>query len=256
MIQFDEVKMVSEFISIHKKPDHMGIKRLIRYLCSYYYNEYESKDLIEYVDKIKSEMRLFKLSIIEYREFQFSRYINQMCQKMRNGKLSHNLIHCEYIDITEPEIEIIKKGRSEKHQKVLFTLYALAKVIPNPTGWVNRTLTDIFSLANVSMTNKEKRFLINDLYKDGLIELSNSLKLQGYKVQLRSGDIAIHITDMEHFGRQYLHNCKPGWRMCEICKKMVRMNAPNQKYCKSCAKKQNIKNTINNRKLFDSEKTL
>ena len=259
MVQFNEVKFVQDFLQTRKKPERMGIKRLIRYLCSYYFDEYEKCSLNEFVDRIKDEMKLFNLSIIEYREFKYAKYIKKLCKKMLDGKLSHRLICCEYIDITEPEIEIIKRGQTEKHQKVLFTLFALAKVIPNPTGWVNYCLTDIFKLANVSMKNRDKRYLINDLYVAGLLELSNSLKLQGYKVQLRDGETAVHITKMEHFGRQYLHHFKKGWIMCGCCGKMVRISAPNQKYCKNCAPKQKLISNNNariKRKMMNSGKSL
>lgn len=237
MIIFNERKYIEDkILKEYKKPEKMGMKRLIRYLASYYFDEYAPKGAKEYSQKILDEMNAFNFYKFEYREFEYINYIKTICQKYRNGNLSPKLIENTEINITKKEIEIVQKARTEKEQKVLFTFYVLAKVINSPTGWVNRSISDIFRYANVSGTNKEKHEIIHALYVQGLLELSNSLKVYGYKVELQDdiSDVAISITVFDKFGNQYLDKYKDGWKMCENCGKMIKIKAPNQKYCKKC----------------------
>lgn len=245
MILFNEREYVANIIETRDKPKRMGIKRLIRYLALYYYEDYKDKSIREYTDRIKQEMKLMHLYIWEYREFEYANYIKSICTKYKRGVLSPKMIECNEIAITEKEIEIIKSAQTEKEQKVLFTLYALAKVIPTPTGWVNRSISDIFQYANVNGTKKDKHNIIHSLYQQGLIELSNSLRIYGYKVDLQDDDrIAMTLTNFKNIGNQYLSQYKDGWKMCQECGRMIKIKAPNQKYCKKCSEiiqKQQIK---------------
>lgn len=244
MIIFDEYNFVKEIIESHEKPPTMGIRKLINYIAMYYYDDYGDGCLLsKYANKIMSTLNEFDFPLYIYQEYLFVDYIKRVCKKYQDGKLSHILRDNSPVVITTDEFETIKKAPTEKHQKVLFTLYVIAKKV-GINGWVNYPLKDIFEYADVRVRQDERHKIIYELKELGLIQINHIIDKTGYKVNICEDSAEeISIYSFEHCGNQYLSKCKPGWRMCEICGKMIKIKAPNHKYCKNCAKIVNIYKT-------------
>jgi len=237
MIIFNEHEYVSNIVATHEKPPKMGIKRLIRYLIMFRIDENRDSRPCDFAKSIMEELDEFHFNPLVYRRFEYAGYIKSLCRKYLKGELSANMLNCEKIDITRKEIDIVKSANTEKEQRVLFTLFALSKVVTKQSGWVNYSMNDIFAYANVNCSKKEKHEIINSLYSQGLIELSNSLKVYGYKVELQDDidDVAITITEFEDFGKQYVDSFVDGWMMCKRCRRLIRRRNNRQMYCKKCA---------------------
>ena len=122
---------------------------------------------------------------------------------------------------------------------ILFTLFVLAKVNGNNSGWVNNEIKDIFQLANITATIKERASMIYKLYKAGLIGQSQKIDNLSLKVELGQNDelVVLTIDSFENIGNQYISNFKHGWKMCECCGKLFKIKSKTcpPKYCKTCA---------------------
>ena len=238
MIIFNEYKYVENMIDTHIVPDGMSVKRVLRYLAKYYYDE--SFTVKEYKEFIFEQVKEFNFSGIFYQEYKYDSYLKNLCEKLLSGEISHQLRDIESVDIYQSEIDIIKKCENDKQKKLLFTLYVLAK-INNTNGWVNYDLKDICSLANVTATITDRSLLIYELYKNGLLDQNNRIDKLGYKVELGSPDekVVLTISSFKNIGNQYIANFKPGWKMCECCGKLFKIKSKHDgssKYCKQCAK--------------------
>lgn len=244
MIIFDEYSYVRDIIKTHIKPPQMGIRKLINYIAMYYYDDYGDGCLLSsYASKIIDELNRFDLPLYVYQEYLFIDYIKRICKKYQVGKLNHTLRNSDPIIITKKEIEVIKTAPTEKMQKVLFTFYVIAKKI-NSTGWVNYSLKDVFEYADVRLKQDERHYMIYELKELGLLQVNHIINKTGYKVEFYpDSEAEFEIYTFEHCGNQFLSKYKKGWKMCNICGKLIKIKAPNQKYCKVCAKIVNIYKT-------------
>ena len=146
------------------------------------------------------------------------------------------------MNIYQSELDIINKCETNKEKKLLFTLFVLAKINGNNYGWVNNEIKDIFQLANITATIKERASMIYKLYKAGLIGQSQKIDNLSLKVELGQSDesTVLVIDSFENIGNQYIANFKPGWKMCECCGKLFKVKSEkdhSSKYCKQCAYK-------------------
>lgn len=236
-IIINEYKYIQEMIKERKKKDDVSIYKLIRYMIMYYYPDFENKSAKSFQQFILNELSLFNFSLREYQEYQYAGYVLRMCRKYLKGELNHELRNFDSVSVTKAEIEKINKCEDEKERKVLFTIYALAKVSVNPTGWVNYSIQDIFKRANVTMKALERFALIHRLYKHNFIKLNNIINKHGYYVKLEpESEVDIIITDFMHIGNTYLHKYKDDWVMCQYCGRMIKYhgNGRPPKYCKKC----------------------
>lgn len=236
MIMYNEKDVVGEIIANHDKPYKMTYYKLIRYIAMYYYDEWHELRIGQYVDNVLEKMREFNFDI-SYQEWKFVQYTRRFCKKLISGKARHELLDIRSVNITRKEMNIIQSAETEKQQMLMFTFFVVAKISIAPSGWINYDLKDVFDLADVKLTKLNRHKMIHELYAQKLIRLNEYPDKRGYYIELQddSNDIMMTITDFEHVGRQYLEKYKDGWKMCERCKRMIRMHAPNQKYCKKCA---------------------
>lgn len=256
MIVINEYEYVRKIMESNTIPDNMSIKKLLLYIAKYYYNE--NFGIKEYKDFIFNKVNEFNLPQNYYQEYKYISYVENICKKLLSKELSYQLRKVESVNIYKSEINIIEKCNNDKEKKVLFTLYVLAKTVDND-GWVNYELKDIFSLANVTATIKDRALLIHDIYKDGLLQQTHKNDKLGYKVELGSDDeeIIITINSFENIGNQYIAKFKPGWKMCECCGKLFKIKIDEgrpKKYCKQCAYKIKLKQ-VNDCKAKKKEKS-
>lgn len=257
MIRINERSWIEEILSTHEKPNKMTYYQLERYIAMYYFDEWHELKNSQYARNVLDVMKEFHFSFTDYQEWKHVDYVKRFCKKLVNDKARHTLLEIKSVSLTRKEIEIIRSAETEKQQQLMFTFYVFAKINLMPTGWINYDLKDVFECADLKMTKQNRHRFIYGLYKQGLIRLNEYPDKRGYMVQLQDdiNDIAMTITCFEHLGRQYLDKYKDGWMMCKGCGKMIKIKAPNQKYCKKCAANEQ-KKQIKIWKQENSEKSL
>ena len=156
------------------------------------------------------------------------------------------LVQLDSIPITYAEIDLVQKLDSIREQKILFTLICLAKLSNEINGinlgWVNRSVKEIFELANMySMTKEKQHLLLHSLYKQGFIVFNKRIDNMNIKVSCLNynSDPCLYINDYRNLGNQYLRYLGEPYFECESCGAVVRKTANNMKYCSDCAKEIN-----------------
>lgn len=146
------------------------------------------------------------------------------------------------IVVTEPEMKRIEQLQSVLQQRVMFTLVCLAKygnAINKSNGnWVNFEQTDIFQLANVTLSSKRQALMINELWQAGYVGYSCLVDNTNLSVKiLEEGDEAMFVDDFRNLGNQYMRYHGGSYFECEGCGLVLKVNSTSahQKYCKECA---------------------
>lgn len=255
MIIINEYDYVKNIIETKNIPKDISNKRLLIYIAKYFFDDKLTKQ--EYKNVIFEEMKKFELPLNHYQEYKYDSYVTGLCEKLLSGELSHELRKIDSVDIYRSELDIIEQGESDKEKKLLFTLFVLAKINGTNSGWVNNEAKDIFSLANVTATIKDRSLMIHKLYKAGLIGQTHKNDKLGYKVNIGVDveNIVISINSFENIGNQYIANFKSGWKMCVCCGKLFKTKGTNSKYCKACAReKELLSKEQRNKKYYDTHR--
>lgn len=164
------------------------------------------------------------------------------------------MIDVRGVDVTQNELEEIKKITGVMARKVMFTLVCLAKysnaVNPLNKNWVNFSTKDIFSLANVNVSNKRRALIINDLWNAGYVGYSHIIDNTNLNVKMLEADgtPALHIEDFRDLGNQYLMHMGENYMICQSCGAIVKRQSSAQKYCRLCAPQINTEKTMMNRR--------
>ena len=128
----------------------------------------------------------------------------------------------------------------------MFTFFALARYM-NCDGWINKKtskgISEVFKLANVTLTSDKRNELLHELYVNGYISLGKKVDNLNIKVQLDdSGEIVYKVMDFNNLGNQYIGNFKKGYKQCANpdCGKKIKITGTNNKYCKQCAREKEL----------------
>ena len=239
MIIINEYEYVKQILESKIIPKNVSNKRVLLYIAKYYYNP----DLLvaEMVQLIFHKMAEFKLNPEHYQEYKYVSYVKGICEKLKSKELSSAFRQVESVNIYQSELDIINRAETDKEKKLLFTLFVLAKINGSNSGWVNNEIKDIFQLANITATIKDRAAMIYKLYKAELIGQSQKIDNLSLKVELGQDDedVVLVIDSFENIGNQYIANFKDGWRMCECCGKLYKVKSNkdfSSKYCKQCAR--------------------
>lgn len=161
----------------------------------------------------------------------------------------HKLVEIDSIVITEKEFEFIKSIDGLWLQKLLFTLLCLGKLSCKKNGsdsyWVNFETRDIFSLANITLSNYRQNVLINTLYEQGFISYSSRQDNLSLKINFAQPDSEQYyeVCDFRNLGNQYMRLIGQPYFECKSCGLVVKQNSNHQKYCQACAEKMNRETT-------------
>lgn len=223
MIITNEKKYIEEILSSGEKPTNISVKSLIRYLARYYYDYCKEQSVDEYKRFVLDAVGSFNLSPLQYQEYRYANYARTYCKNLLDGVFPSSLRETESITITEAELSLVNEAVYRKERKVLFTIYALAKVYSPTLGWINCSETDIFKCANVEVSYKERLQIMHSLIKDGLVEMNHMLDKNGYHVELFPDSPVIFSTDkLENFGNQYLVLMNDNLKICPKCGRVYR----------------------------------
>ena len=167
--------------------------------------------------------------------------------------MKHALIIIDKIVVTKPEISRIKKIKGVQAQRLAFTLLCIAKymkeVSPNLDWWVNMPESDIMKMANINTSYKRQNLLYGQLLDAGLIQSSKRITNLNVRVLFaEDGETAIEIRDYRNLGNQYMMLLGKQYFVCQNCGLTVKAPdgspAYRMKYCKDCAVKVRIRQSI------------
>ena len=237
MIIPNEKTYVEEMLLSKQKPNNVSVKGLIRYIAKYYYDFCQAKemDLNQYTKFVLEVVNHFKISKMEYQEYRYAKYTKTYCRNIITGIFSHELREVDKIYFTKDELDIVNSAVYRKERKVLFTLYAFAKIYSPDTGWINNRESDIFAAANVSVSYKERIQILHSLFKDDLIGINHMIDKSGYHVTLYPDSPIVYTTNnLTDFGNQYIVFMDKNLRMCSMCGRIFKPRE-NQKCCNKCS---------------------
>lgn len=230
----------------------------ITLIAKYYYSDKLSSE--ELSDIVKGKILEFDLD--NYQEYKYHNRIVAVCDGIFSGSVVRNLKEIEYIPIYESELSFINSLLNDQQKKIMFTFFAVARYM-DCDGWINKKtskdISEVFKLANVTLTSDKRNELLHELYVDGYISFGKKVNNLNIKVQLcDSGEIGYKVKEFANLGNQYIGNFKKGYKQCKNCGKVIKETVKNRKYCKLCAENINRENTkermkyMRNLKMFEA----
>lgn len=176
---------------------------------------------------------------------------DDIIKKSVKYSLKHPLVEIEHILLNDTELLLCKSLEDSSHRKLIFTLICLAKfantVNPQNNNWVCRSDKEIFSLANIDLSSKNRHLTLHELEKTKLISFSNKINNLNIKVNcLCEGEPILAISDFRNLGNQFLRYEGASCIECANCGAVIKKNSNRMKYCSDCAKEINIQKTVEN----------
>ena len=223
MYILNEKDYIRGVLASKKKPNDLPMGYFIMLIAKYYFNNGEAfEDLIEIVKN-----KLLEFNIENYED---------------NSKFKE----LEYIPIYQKEINLISTLPNDRQKKFMFTLYAIARYMDSD-GWINkkdlRGLSEVFKLANVTLTLEKKNEMLHELYVNGYISFGKKIDNLNIKVNLCSEadeEVAYKLTDFTNIGNQYIGNFKKGYKQCKCCGKKIKDTGNRKMYCNVCAEEKQL----------------
>lgn len=262
MYILNEKEYIREILASGNKPDNISNGYLITLIAKYYFDK--NKDLNILIDIVKQKM--LKFNIEGYQEYRYANKIKKTCIELYELESENLFRELEYIPIYEKELKIVESLPNDRQKKFMFTLFAIARYM-DCGGWINKKdskgLSEVFKLANVTLSSEKKNELLHDLYSSGYIHFSKKINNLNIRIDLGDADdnIAYKIVSFENIGNQYIGNFKKGYKQCKQCGKKIKNTIHNRIYCPSCSKeidriksKKRMK-TLRNTKMFEASKS-
>ena len=232
----NEKKYVEELIDSSVLPQGLTPNVAIGYLTKYYCEQ--GYNLEDTVKKVCEKMNSFDLDILQYQEYQAAARAKRYYNAHVSGKTSP-LRDNDIVKLYKSEYDKIMMCETDRQKKVLFTLYILAR-FTDRYGWVYQTESDIFKLANVSSSIKERCAIIGYLIENGFAKETkkvNDLKI-GVELSDSNEDVVLEVNKIDKLGNQFMAHIKDGYKVCEVCGKLIKIKSKydySTKYCLKCS---------------------
>ena len=212
----------------------------ITLIAKYYFSD--ELDAEQLSDIVKEKMLVFDLD--SYQEYKYHTKIVSTCEGLFNGSIDKTFKEREYIPIYENEIKFINSLSNDKQKKLMFTFFAVARYM-DCDGWINKKtskdISEVFKLANVTLTSDKRNELLHELYANGYITFGKKVNNLNIKVSLDdSGEIGYKVKEFSNIGNQYIGNFKKGYKQCKRCGRIIKITGTNNQYCKKCVKEKQL----------------
>lgn len=236
---FNEKTYIENILDGHNKDTlEITLFQLAQLIAVYMYQEYDISDKEQLEKRINAELELFNFDGYYYEAYY--RTIRRIIQGVL--KYDIKLKEAYKIPIYRDEYEIIKNCGDKKHQKLLATLYIMARWNGNEFGWTSSKckINHIKKSANLNVSNKDFCLLIHDLITDGYI--NNTKKVGKFCFQPRNyntdknQEIAFEVDSFDNIGNKFIVSQVNTHISCSLCGKLVKKTSPRMKYCPKCAK--------------------
>lgn len=230
----DEYEIAERILStktINNKSDLFVVAKYLR--TEMECNEKETLEML---------ITIAKKSKFEFNPVKSIPFLESISKKAINYKLKK----VDYVDITQHEVDEIKKIDSVKIQRVAFTLLVYAKynnkLSQDNDNWCNIGINEIYKIARVSTRNtKEKALILNKLNTLGYIAFSkkNTNLNCRYLLIDDKEDSFLRVNDLRELGYQYIAiDNKNQFVTCQKCGAIVKKKSKNDystKYCAECS---------------------
>jgi hypothetical protein len=234
----NEKNYVEELIDSSVLPEGLTPNVAIGYLTKYYCEQgYTLEDTIQ---KVCEKMNSFNLDILQYQEYQAAARARRYFNAHSSGKTA-SLRNYDTVKLYKSEYNKIMMCETDRQKKVLFTLYVLAR-FTDRYGWVYQTESDIFKLANVSSSIKERCAILGYLIGNGFAKETKKVNDLKIGVELSDGneDVVLEVSKVDKLGNQIMAHIKDGYKICEVCGKLIKIKGANSKYCEKCAREKEL----------------
>ena len=258
MLIINEYKFINDVLNknVEYKKEY-GLKYLIGLLVK---KEIKEKKKIYNVNKLKKDIVDILVKNFNFDEYKIYKAVNRIVDFYIDSSNNYNPIRdFDYISITKKDIEIVKQFKTDKEKKFIFTCIVVARLL-NSNGWINISSKDLFSMANIGMTVKDKDMFINKFMNEGYIELPK--KITNLSIRIKDfesiGEEVMVVDKMENIGNKIIAYLNPNKKQCTNCGKLIKIKSkegrPNE-YWDYCAKEKQLESDRNyRRKVREMEK--
>ena len=259
MYILNEKEYIRNIITSGVKPDNISNGYLITLIAKYYFDKDKNPD--DLIDIVKKKMLDFNIE--GYQEYRYANKIKKACIELYDLESDKLFRELEYVPIYEKELKVVESLPNDRQKKFMFTLYAIARYM-NCDGWINKKdskgLSEVFKLANTTLSSDKKNELLHELYSNGYIHFGKKVNNLNIRVELGDEDdvVVYKVKEFENIGNQYIGNFKKGYKQCKCCGKKIKETVHNRIYCQSCAKKVDRDNAkkrmkiLRNTKMFEA----
>ena len=243
---FNEKLYTEELLRIHDITQcNITVFKLIYYLAIYYHQEHGITDKHKLAKLINQELETFNIF-----EYYYERYYKQIDEVVKN--VIKNDIHFKEaykIPIYQNEYNIIKSCGDKKHQKLLFTLYVMARWNNDESGWTSSKskLTHIKKSANLYCSITNMALILHDLIVDGYI--MNTKKAGLFRFHMlnfntdKNEPVALEVDSFDNLGNIFLASQDSIHTVCKSCGRLVKKTNNKMVYCKKCAEERHKEQT-------------
>ena len=232
----NEKRYIENVIKSKKVSEEISDRYLIKMLIRYFNNLYNKKELIDQIHKLCKE-----LNINNYEEYEFYNKIKKYIKEEERNPIK--LRDIEYIPLLQEELDIIKQCKKDREKKFLFVCYIMARF--NNSDWINIDDKDLFKMANISLSCKDRQLFIHDMIKKGYISQAKKNTNNSLKIERLNGEETVKVIKFNNMGNFILAYLKPNYIQCEKCDKLVKIESKydgSSRYCDKCAEDIDKKN--------------
>lgn len=236
---FNEKIYIENLLKTHNKDDvDISLFQLTQLITTYLYQERGIDDKAQLEKCVNAELECFNFDGYYYERHY--KAIRQIIQSVIKYDLKLKDVY--KVPIYQSEYDLIKSCGDNKHQKLLITLYVMARWNNNEFGWTSsRCKTQhIKKSANLSMTTRDFDLLFHDLIVDGYIKGTKKVgkfcyQMMGYNTD-KNEPIAFEVDSFENIGNKFIASQANTHTTCTVCGKLIKKISPRTKYCPKCAK--------------------
>lgn len=259
MLIFDEKEYAKSLIdnNSYNTIKSQGKERciIVRYLTSLGKSNVEIKEILNNIPMPGGEY----LSQKE-KDLIFSRIITKANE--------YDFITDKVINIYQPELDIICGLEDDNLRHLLFAYLVYYKWAiqvkhlkfyskKNNIDMVIENNNDIWKLAGISKLRLSDRYMLcNNLFNKGLYKIDN-FKSHNYiylPFVKEEGEPVIQISKFENIiGELLIYESPNEYKRCCVCNNVFKKTRSPKKYCSSCAKSENIRKTIENKKRLKTQ---
>lgn len=236
---FNEKTYIQNILQTHDKSIlDINLFQLTQLIAIYLYQEYDIHDKDQLEKRINAELECFNFDGYYY-EIHY-KTIRKIVQNVIKYDLKLKEVY--KIPIYQSEYDVIKSCGDKKHQKLLITLYVMARWNNNDFGWTSSKCKTphMKKSANLNISNLDFNLLFYDLQKDGYIKGTKKVGKFCYQMlhynTNKNEPIAFEVDSFDNIGNKFIASQGNTHISCSLCGRLVKKTSPRMKYCPKCAK--------------------